>query len=578
MRISTFAVLAICFGSAAAIADPDCGGDTACTGRSHTHAVDGIPFAWAYNCDGGDCQHGRFLDGTVWVRNPRGGNVTIDSVTPDDAVSGLEKNPGTGTKATSFTQGLFAKPGSDSTYVATLDLSTQLPYQAPADDGVYVKAKAYTGGDCDLGAVGSDCLDSYDAITVVKNLPNDGALGRKTFRPGMAGATKQWITTADIDLSRLPAISAITPGTSSDYTAIQKLWGSPTVVYFNGKNGDHGQRWSPKARSGMQAYSNYRSAGNVTDMYRLFGTDGLTSAKTQAAYAMLQYAIDIYAGYLQGVEWVNGAGQGQGYWHPIVFLGALSKDATLQQNVRNATAKAATNGDGSNVQFTELHQVRRGVHGKAIWGGYPGADSDGCAGGSYSGLGRYWSNYAGHVLRNERNKATCGDPYGYIDGPAEIPGDYSYINLTSGVYISIALVMKIWPEFDDIANNPVFKEYAERVMDGAGWWTAEDQVAKLDPREPTACNPYTATTVESSGCLYWGVTWGVKNGSTNSPVTVAEARAAGHPSPGPRWPNKHLQGRPTNLTWTKPGSDYWDNLAGTVTAFAKPKAPIITVQ
>jgi hypothetical protein len=99
-----------------ALANVDCGSTNAsapCTGTSHTHVVDGVTFTWNYTCNGGACQHGRFLDGTAWVRNPTGGSVTITSVTPDDAASGLEKNPATGTEATSFTQGLYANAGSD---------------------------------------------------------------------------------------------------------------------------------------------------------------------------------------------------------------------------------------------------------------------------------------------------------------------------------------------------------------------------------------------------------------------------------------------------------------------------------
>lgn len=211
-----FLMALVLFAPLGAWADVDCGSTSvtaACTGRSHTHVVDGITFTWNYTCNGGDCQHGRLLDGTGWVRNPTGGNVTIVSVTPDDAASGLEKNPGSSTKASSFAQGLYSRAGSDSTYSATHDLSTQLPYQAAPDDGVYVKAKGFTGGECGYtSAVGSDCLESFDAITVVRNVPNDGSLGRSTFRPGMAGSTKLWLTTADFDLTRLPRNSGISAG------------------------------------------------------------------------------------------------------------------------------------------------------------------------------------------------------------------------------------------------------------------------------------------------------------------------------------------------------------------------------
>lgn len=254
-------------------------------GQSHAHVVDGVTFTWSYTCDGGECQHGQFVDGTWWVHNPSGGDVVLLSVTPDDAVSGLEKNPMTGDEVAGFTQGLFANAGLDSNYDADLDLSTQLPYSATPDDGVYVKAKAYTGGGCGYtGAVGSDCLDTYDAITVVADAPAD--FGANTFRPGMSGSVKTWLTTDDLDLSRLPSLSAVTPG---NYANIIAEWGSPTLSYYTGKNPDHGRRWAPKAR-GTPNYTADRAQANLVDLFGLFSDDALSENKKRAVYAMVQEA------------------------------------------------------------------------------------------------------------------------------------------------------------------------------------------------------------------------------------------------------------------------------------------------
>jgi hypothetical protein len=102
-------------------ANPDCGeSGQPCIGRSHTHVVDGTTFAWRYSCDGGDCQHGRFLDGAAWVRSPSGGNVLIEQVSPDDDISGLEKNPATDDRATCAGKACM-RSGADSTYDSTLD-------------------------------------------------------------------------------------------------------------------------------------------------------------------------------------------------------------------------------------------------------------------------------------------------------------------------------------------------------------------------------------------------------------------------------------------------------------------------
>jgi hypothetical protein len=495
--------------------------------------------------------------------------VVIESVSPDDEISGLEKNPASGAKATAFVQGLYAKASGDSTYDPMLDLSNQLPYLAAPDDGVYVKAKAYTGGSCGYAtAVGADCLETFDAVTVVRSLPTDGALGRKTFRPGMAGNVKLWVTTSDVDLGRLPQLAAISPG---NYAATVRRWGAPFPSFYTGKNADLGRRWAPKAR-GLDDYAADRAEQSLVDIYGLLSSDAMTAAKTAAAIAMMQYGLDIYSAYREGVRWVAGAGQGQGYWQAMVFFGALSRDETVRGTIRDATINANTWQDGSGVQFTELHQIRVNVHGVPIWGGQPGrtGQSDGCFGGSFNGHGVYWSNYAGSVLGTGSLKRTCGDPYGFIDGPAERPGTAYAQCCSTGLYVSIGLLMKIWPEFRWTANYEPIREFAERVMDGPGWWVAGDPIAGIDPREQRECRPYTLRDATNT-CSYWGVTWGLK--PDGNPITIGEARAAGHPTPGPRWSEAayHLRGRPT-LDRERPGYLYWDKLKNVT---PKPSAPRI---
>jgi len=291
-------------------------------------------------------------------------------------------------------------------------------------------------------------------------------------------------------------------------------------------------------------------------MFSTFDTDPLTANKQAAVYALVRHGLDIYSGYLEGVRWTGGAGQHQGAWHPMVFLGALTTNGTIRNNVRAATAGMGTHAQSGDVQFIELYQVRENVNGIPIWGSAPGAD--GCADGGHSGTGRYWSDYTHRVLRGNSDwqKGTCGDPYGYIDGPAEEPGNRYAQCCSTGTYVGIALAMHIWPEFNYIANNQVFRDFADRVMDDAGWWATGDPCAIYDPRESSSCNPYGGRT-----CSYFGTTWG-HNSSTGNCITISEATAAGHPSPGPRWPEaeRHLKGRPT-LYRGNPGVNLWDALS-----------------
>ncbi|GAG90128.1 unnamed protein product [marine sediment metagenome] len=150
---------------------------------SVSRTIDGVTFTWSFDCDGNPCQVGQFLDGARWVRHPSGGTVNITSVTPDDADSGLEKNPVTGDKALTRQQGLLACAGTEAPYSANLDLSNQFPLAAPADDGVYVKVQKFTGGSCSYTvAADSCCVNTYATLTVLKDLPPDGQLGSETFR------------------------------------------------------------------------------------------------------------------------------------------------------------------------------------------------------------------------------------------------------------------------------------------------------------------------------------------------------------------------------------------------------------
>lgn len=511
---------------------------------------------------------GRFLDGTPWVRHPSGGNVTITSAKPDSSRTGLEKNPATGAKVpapssanNTIQQGLWSGSQGGTQYVATLDLSTQLPYNAPPDDGVYVKADEYLGVCGYTGAAEPDCINAYSTLTVLKNLPPDSKNGKETFRPSMSGAAKRIFTLKDLDLSRLVSYSQITLGSVlPSYASVANSYlNGPILNLYTTGNGDKTREWVPRA-SGQDDYAAYRAMQMNLAIYKTLDGGALSEEKKRAVYGIVQAGIDVYGAFREGVTFMGGAGQHQGAWAPLVYLGALTTDATVRQNIRSATKPTAWNDASANVQFIELYQVRPSRTGEPIWGSEPG--DDGCRGGAWNGLGRYWSDYAAYQLRGVWQKKTCGDPYGYIDGPAERPGA-QYFVVTGGVYVSIALLQKIWPQFDYVANNPVMKRFGERLMNGAGYWTQPDQCAAVDPREPATCSPYTS----AATCTYFGKTWGVdvQGGALDQCVTTAQAAARGHPKPVSRFADSHLRGRPpcgnSGIGHEKPGCQLWDALS-----------------
>lgn len=563
-------------GIAQAQSGADCGStnpSATCTATSVTTNHHGVNFTFQFNCNGGACQVGRFLDGTPWVRNPNGGNVTITAATPDNNRTGLEKNPATGDEVPSVTaandvmqQGMWTQSKSDSIYVASKDLSNQLPYNAAPDNAVYVKTDDVTFYCEYTEALTSGCINAYGALTVLKDLPPDGKNGTETFRPAMSGDNKRIFTLADFDLSRLPSYSQSNLGVMPSYAEIARRYlGGPVLNLYGSESGDLGRAWVPYA-SRLDNYAAYHSQQMNLAIFRTLDGGAMTNEKRRAVYGILQYGIDVYGAYMEGVDFNGGAGQMQGRWAPLVYLGALTTDQTVRNNIRNATRNVSTTNNGDNIQFIELYQIRPGVGGVPLWGSHPG--EDGCSTGGWGGRGRYWANYSAYKLRGEQKKKTCGDPYGYIDGPAESPG-IGYFAVAGGNYISLGLLQKIWPEFDYIANYPTMKAFAERIMDGAGYWTKPDQCAIIDPRESTQCDPYTS----ASNCTYFGKTWGVDIQGNNESMCVTKTVAAqrGHPNPVGRFEDRHLRGRIAcgdNIHSEKPGCQLWDTLLGT-----SPKPP-----
>jgi len=557
-------------GVAHAQSGADCGSTNpaaACTGTSVTTNSQGVDFTYQFTCNGGSCQLGRFLDGTPWVRNPTGGAVVITSATPDNARTGLEKNPATGDEVPPVTasndvmqQGMWTESRSDSTYVASKDLSTQLPYSAAADNAVYVKTDDVTFYCEYTEALTSGCINSYGALVVLNDLPPDNKNGTETFRPAMSGDVKRFFTLADFDFSRLPSFTGSNLDVMPSYAEIARRYlNGPVLNLYGSESGDMGRAWVPKA-SGLPDYAAYASQQMNLAIFRTLDGGALTAEKRRAVYAIIQYGIDVYGAFMQKVDFNGGAGQMQGRWAPMVYLGALTTDATVRANIRAASSNMSSTNNGNNLQFIELYQVRAGTEGAPLWGSYPG--EDGCSTGGWNGKGRYWANYAEAVLRGQQNKKTCGDPYGYIDGPAESPGS-GYFSVAGGNYISIGLLQKIWPEFDYVANNPVMKGFAERIMDGAGYWTKPDQCAVIDPRESNSCDPYTS----ASSCTYFGETWGVdiQGGNESACVTKSVAAQRGHPNPIGRFEATHLRGRLASgddIHSEKPGCQLWDTLLG----------------
>jgi hypothetical protein len=104
-----------------------------------------------------------------------------------------------------------------------------------------------------------------------------------------------------------------------------------------------------------------------------------------------------------------------------------------------------------------------------------------------------------------------GDPYGYIDGPAHIPGSI-YMPIATGTFVGHAALMLAWKDYCEMANDQEPISFADRFYypsstTASGQVLNTDACAPPDPREAdtNTCFPYPQFPNPSGyGCLYYG--------------------------------------------------------------------------
>lgn len=481
----------------------DCGATSSaspCTGTSVREVRGGTTFEWTFNCNGGPCVCGQFATGDHWVATmTETGDpveaVTLTASTPDGVANGVEANP-----ASAEHQGVLDCTGS---YEASRNLMTQLPAQLRGNTSL-IKADRREG-ECGTASILGCCIDSYSALTVLGQTPPRA--GSTIFRPGFAGDVKTLYSTDDIDLARLPRIPQVSASSNqSSFSSIVSHWTVPFYDHFM-DFGDRGRAYTPAAV--LPDYGAAHAATYLSDMLSVMGTEA-NSAKAPAVYALVQRGIDLYTSWKVGIRWHSGAGQSMGRKPPVAFFSALHTSDAVRRDV--AGMAAGTSG-GSQDDFQEDGQIKVIQDGGnvPVWGD---ASSD-CSERWYwtqivsqqafrGGSGREWGS--------GDNKRTCGDPYGYIDGPAGQPGNAYQVCCSTGGFKAYALGQWLMPELRAAANDPQLLGYVDRFMGHAqgggfqgGIWTVPDRCAPPDPRESEGCAPYRDG---APGCQYYGQTWG----------------------------------------------------------------------
>jgi len=440
-------------------------------------------FGWKYTCGGGDCNEGTFLGGDKWIapKNP-GDEIRLISATTSGADAGLEINPTNPSQ-----QGFLSCPYLSSSYSAALDFSSKLPMTVTPNSSI-VKAAQKTKG-CQP-ASSNCCIDKYEVLTVLATPPpNNGATA---FRPGMAGTYKRIFQLADFDFSLLPSDTRVNAtGQRADFSATEKRWFTP-FADVHVMAGEAGRSFVP---TGVPDYGATMGAVYLNDLIRTMGTESLAS-KQRAVEGLIQRGIDVYASYKAGIRWHSGAGQYAGRKPPVAFFAAL----LVNDPAIKAEVQATANNNGNDFQEDGQISINMATGKLPVWG-------DSCTEDGYWSNIFYAQNFdggSGVMIGSGDNSRTCGDPYGYIDGPGGLPGTFYMPCCSTGEYISYQLAQSLMPAYCSAANDPQLSIYTRRVLT-AGVHTQPDACAPPDTREPATCAPYAAG---HPHCLYYGVTWG----------------------------------------------------------------------
>jgi chitodextrinase len=496
-------------------------------------------FNWRFrSANGGSAQVGQFACGSFWVAPAAGdAGVTLISLTGNAAWNDLiscDIDPIT------ERHGLLDGSNHYGSYDGSENIIPTLPLTITPQMGSCVslvaamqrnETETSPGG---TSAIEGEVADAYCVITVMPEVPaNDG---RDMIRPNITGTTKEFLTWADFDLSRLPNYGFIETNSPDQWEQALVRWRHSTEIFSMRTETSPGQftGFSEGGRAFrshlvINDYASGVASDFNNDVLALFSSATDSEMTKPALAAMLSYGLDIYhARYDYGTNfrkaWKSGAGQSSGQFVPPVFLASLLNDSTKATNLQRV---AITNHDIDEGQRgpQELRQIRRGVTGVLLWGDFHPFVRNGNA--MSDGDWRYWADFTGGNCYDgaigdcnpNRGKKTAADPYGYIDGPANFPGT-NYMAVSFGAFRGLAAIMILMPEFRSIVNTDQPIEYVDRVL-RHGLWTYPDPVAiPSEFDQMNGCAPWYGT----PGCSEWGVTWGPFQGDIRYAIEGGNGR------------------------------------------------------
>ena len=488
-------------------------------------------FNWTFtSADGRPVRTGQYACGSHWVAPADGDTgVTFVSLTGNPANTGAARDLlSVDADPLPEKHGLLSGKNHYGNYDASENLLPKLPVTLAPKPGSCISlvaamqrnepATSKGGTKLILGEV----ADAYCVVTVLPAPPPDG--GKNSIRPNITGATKEFLTWDDFDLSRLPEVDFLEGRSAEEWQSVARRWRGDTEIFGMASEVQtkrNGLRFTKFSEGGRAFRAHLLVSNYGSGMARSFNDDVLAmfakgrdlNAVKPALAAMLAFGLDIdHARYDTAgsarKRWSCGAGQSLGQFVPPVFAAALLKDPAKADRLRRV---AVTNqgDDPAEVGPQELRQIHRGVTGVLLWGdGWPIVRKDNKT--LVDQDWRYWADFTGSKCYDgypgqgnpNRGKKTATDPYGYIDGPANQPGS-AYMGVAFGGFRAMAAIMLLMPDFRRVVNSDDPVEYVDRVV-RHGLWTWPDPVASPSATDRETAAPWWSP----KGCKEWGRTWG----------------------------------------------------------------------
>jgi hypothetical protein len=564
----------------------DCGStdqSSPCTGQNISVQVGSsrtVAFDWSFNSNGQNAYCGQFANGDYWISPAAGSSsVTITAVngTGSGPVS-LDENPQL------ESMGLLSQTKTYGNYSAEENIHDNLPITYDYDTSLVsaIQRDESQHGNCGTSAIVGNCADAYHVVTVLTSVPPNA--GATILRPSIDEKNKELVSLSSINFTRLPEIDYFSGTSISGLETIRQRWSHSTEVLgvktFSGDTYSEGGR-AFRASLLIDDYGAGVANQWYDDLVMLLSSDHSLTEKTKPLAAMLTYGKDLFfaiydksdtdGAFVRTRNWGSGAGQSLGKYPPAVIFASLSLNSMygdeLQKTPDTLLGYDDIRGphelDQINLDTTRSDAI-------PVWGDYPDNMTT-------TDIGAYWGSMlksqcfdgATGTCNRRIGKKTSRDPYGYIDGPPNLPGT-GYMNVSMGPMRALVAIMKLIPEVETVINYQPLMDYVNRV-DSEGLITNTDPCAPPDPRE----NPNTCDAYRLNGCLYYGLnntgeaTWGPDPNNPDQCIRNSAGQRGRFPA---------LHGTGVNAQYTSSQIEAnWDRIMSITKSLAAPNPPPVLI-